>query len=500
MSKKSFVCGAWLLLGVGGLGMAGETPTTVSPGDHSRLLLVNDRCPTFSWAAIAGAKGYELVVYRFGEDAEKPQPVLRRSFAGAVSGWTPSLDRCLERGGRYAWSVRAVSQSKTSEWSPASLFEVASGPSAAEFETAVETVRSYLRARREGAAPATEDSADWSTTEAPLFGETQFPLAPSPGTQLTVDGNLDAVSFSGDGAMLTNLAAANLTGSVALTNGGTGASDAAGARTNLGAASATALGSHGGSASAHHLPPTSLPPSGPAGGSLTGSYPNPTVAANTVTSAEIVDGSVATRDLAFDPATQIELDALGITDECEGFAVSGRRWVDRGDGTVRDCNTKRIWLKDATCLGALPYLDGANPNIFTQVDLLNSGTDFGCSDYTPGTYTDWEVPAMTALCGLWNGSCDGTGCCTASEGIVDETFNGSPTVANGKGDSTWTPGNVFVGVQPFPLFPLTTYYSATEFDTTLAWIVNLWSGDPGAGLGKHNQTIPNYVWPVRVGQ
>jgi hypothetical protein len=134
-------------LAISSAGQAAKAPVAVSPGNDARLAQIADACPTFSWGATEGARRYQLVIYRLGGEGEEANPVLQESFPGSASSWTPSLDRCLQRGGHYAWSVRALRGRGASEWSIPNLFEVAEAPSRAELEDAVEVVRRYLAAQ-----------------------------------------------------------------------------------------------------------------------------------------------------------------------------------------------------------------------------------------------------------------------------------------------------------------------------------------------------------------
>ena len=42
--------------------LAAERPVAVSPGSDSKVALIGDGCPSFSWGAAEGATSYELVV------------------------------------------------------------------------------------------------------------------------------------------------------------------------------------------------------------------------------------------------------------------------------------------------------------------------------------------------------------------------------------------------------------------------------------------------------
>ena len=184
-----------------------EAPVAVSPGSPTGSL-IGDECPTFSWGAVDGAKFYELVVYRVEADMEEARPVLSERIAGSALSWTPSLDRCLERGGQYAWSVRAAGGGDASDWSPPSLFEVASGPNEAEFEEALQVVRQYLVTRGE---VETEGITQARVEVEPQSSPEPRRLPPAT-TQLSVDGNVDATSFTGSGIGLTGVDAETLDG------------------------------------------------------------------------------------------------------------------------------------------------------------------------------------------------------------------------------------------------------------------------------------------------
>lgn len=187
-------------------------PVAVSPGTPTGAL-IGDICPTFNWGAVPDADSYELVVYQVGEEGEVARAVLRRRISGAANGWTPALDQCLERGGQYAWSVRAVGSNATSNWAPPSLFEVASGPSEAEFEEALTVVRAYIAQRHEPTVEVSDEIEDRSQSEDRQNTEANSPSprAPPP-TALSVDGNVDATSFTGDGSTLTGVNATTLDG------------------------------------------------------------------------------------------------------------------------------------------------------------------------------------------------------------------------------------------------------------------------------------------------
>jgi hypothetical protein len=352
----------------------------VSPGDATKVALIRDDCPTFSWGEVEGAKSYDLVVYRLGEQNEHEEPVLRRSFPGSVYGWTPALDQCLERGGRYAWSVRAAGGKEASDWSSPSLFEVTTGPSEAEFEEAVQVVRQYLAEEATGSVGALASSAVERTESS------------QSATQVSGVPSSNAASSGGDAALQVN-------------------------------------------------------------------------------------GS---------PVVTV---ATFLRAQC---AALGLRHFDQGDGTVLDCNTGLIWLKDANCLEG-SWTDSGVSGTFGTTLFFNLGVvEYSCTDYSKGTYSDWRVPTIGEFCSQ-DAPTPTEGVCPASAAptsLVDTSVAGGPKVVNAHGDGPWSEGDAFVGVQN------ASYWSATEADTNNAWVVAFNSGL----VTTAEKVNPGNIWLVRGGQ
>lgn len=134
-------------------------PLVVSPGSLDVMATIPESCPTFSWSAGVATKGYELIVYRLleGETGEDAAELFRVRLPAGSQSWTPSLERCLDQGGRYAWSVRTAGPDASGDWAPAALFSVAPGPTIRE----IEALLARMRRETTGTAgrPLSEDEA-----------------------------------------------------------------------------------------------------------------------------------------------------------------------------------------------------------------------------------------------------------------------------------------------------------------------------------------------------
>lgn len=107
-----------------------DPPATVWPGANDKVVVIDQSCPTFTWKGVAGADGYELVLYQVQQQGsefflpEEGKARFWRRLPAENSSWTPSLKQCLEYGDVYAWAVRALTPGEQTEWSEISIFQV----------------------------------------------------------------------------------------------------------------------------------------------------------------------------------------------------------------------------------------------------------------------------------------------------------------------------------------------------------------------------------------
>jgi len=156
---------------------------------------------------------------------------------------------------------------------------------------------------------------------------------------------------------------------------------------------------------------------------------------------------------------------------------NGGRYEDMGDGTVQDCRTGLVWLKNANCNGqltwnaAMIWVAGLNDtgNPATRICGLSDGSSAG----------DWRLPTKTE----W----------MAMVASAKKQQINNPTLTDAAGSAQCSAGCIFTNVM------VDSYWSSTidadSADET--WVVDM---NYGNVYHFNNKTNDYYVWPVRGGQ
>ncbi len=162
-------------------------------------------------------------------------------------------------------------------------------------------------------------------------------------------------------------------------------------------------------------------------------------------------------------------------DDCGG----GWRYADNLDGTITDCRTGLIWLKDADCRDSLdlPGIDKSYGALdWYDAKKWAAALSAGYCGLTDGSYAGfWRLPTITEWMVMIAGA--------KSKGFTD------PVLTDWTGAAKWTNGNPFYNVQ------LNNYWSSNTWFGTYRFVIYLHDGSIAGASGGGA-----YVWPVRAGQ
>jgi hypothetical protein len=165
---------------------------------------------------------------------------------------------------------------------------------------------------------------------------------------------------------------------------------------------------------------------------------------------------------------------------CGAECSSGGRYEDNGNGTVLDCRTGLVWLKDANCTDTSNSVNKTNGYINWNDSLAwVAGLGDGICSLTDGSSAGaWRLPTRTE----WM---------TMLEYAKAHGYT-NPALTNATGSSQWTNGDAFLNVQAAG-----KYWTSTVYPSTLPykWFVNMNSGL----MGYSSDAAIYYVWPVRGG-
>ena len=163
---------------------------------------------------------------------------------------------------------------------------------------------------------------------------------------------------------------------------------------------------------------------------------------------------------------------------------NGNRFVDCGNGTVKDIDTGLFWLKNANCFGLQSW---------ATANISAAGLGDGQCGLTDGSLPgDWRLPALT---------CDSRFCqpIETATGEFASIFDSSvcktaPYVLNATGTacSTVAPASPFSGVQS-SYYWLSTTRANVPGEACYAYL------DFGA-VNYSSKALSYFVWPVRGGR
>ena len=161
--------------------------------------------------------------------------------------------------------------------------------------------------------------------------------------------------------------------------------------------------------------------------------------------------------------------------------AGGRYEINGANGTVTDCRTGLIWLRNARCLDESNDIT-PNPNGYLTWDNAMK----------------WAAGLHDGLCGLSDGSAAGDWRLPTKmewvvmmQGAVNQNIL-NPALTDGAGTAQWTEGNVFNNVLANRYWSSTTY----PFGAENAWYAYM--GGYMVIYGKVGNIVG--VWPVRAGR